>query len=158
MSELTAIESAAQAPALPDSPPTREQIERLAGCLEHMPQVDLQTQHAINGGMYARTIFIPAGCTLVGAAHKTDHLNVMVGDITVWTEQGMKRLQGFHVLPTKAGAQRAGHAHADTWWTTICRTDETEIAAIEADLVEQPERLQTRRPAIKGGEIDRLEN
>ena len=44
----------------------------------------------------------------------------------------MRRLVGYHVLPSRAGAKRVGLAHADTWWTTVhanldnCR-DEREL-------------------------------
>lgn len=142
----------------PHDAPTREQIERLEGFLLELPQADLGTTHQINGGMYARTIFIPAGVTLTGAAHKTDHINVLHGDITVWTEAGMRRLTGYHVLPTKAGAKRAGHAHADTYWTTIVRTDLTDVEAIENEVVENPEALQTRRALPGADRAPELEN
>lgn len=137
--------------------PTREQIERLESFLAQVDQVDLGTTHALCGGVYARTIFIPAGTVLTGAAHKRDHLNVMQGDITVWTESGMQRLTGQHVLPSRAGAKRAGWAHADTWWTTISATALTDLDEIEAEQVEQPERLQTRNPAIGCAPLARLE-
>lgn len=136
---------------------TREQIERLEACVGEMPQVDLLTEHALSGGVYARTIYLEAGTVLTGAVHKRDHVNVVVGDISVWTEQGMRRLTGHHVLMTKAGAKRAGYAHADTIWTTVCHTEETEMAAIEADLVEEPEKLQTLG-LIAGAPLERLEH
>lgn len=141
-----------------ESAPSRAQIERLENEILKAPQVDLRTTHALAGGVYARTIFIPAGTILTGAAHKRDHINVMQGDITVWTEAGMRRLTGHHVLPTRAGAKRAGFAHADTWWTTLCATELTDINAIEDELVEQPERLQTRSPAIGCAPLVQLEN
>lgn len=138
--------------------PSREQIQRLETAMLDMPQINLTTTHELSGGVYARTIFIPAGVTLTGAAHKKDHLNMMQGDITVWTEQGMKRLTGQHVIPTRAGCKRVGYAHADTTWTTICATDLLDVEAIEADLVEEPERLQTRAPAIGIDAVERLED
>jgi hypothetical protein len=131
------------------SQPRRESVERLERAVLQLPQVDLKTTHCLNGGLYARTIFIPAGTVLTGAVHKKDHINVLQGDISVSTDEGMKRLTGHHVLPTKAGMKRAGFAHADTYWTTICPTDETDLEEIEADLVEEAERLQTRNPLIE---------
>lgn len=136
--------------------PTRAQVNRLEAELLELPQVDLKTTHALSGGVYARTIFIPAGTALTGASHKKDHLNMMQGDITVWTDQGMKRMTGQHVIPTKAGCKRVGYAHADTSWTTICATSLIEIEEIEADLVEEPERLQTRNTAIGCAAVEKL--
>lgn len=137
--------------------PTLEQIYALEDAVLQMPQVDLQTTHVLSGGIYARTIFIPAGTVLTGAIHNKDHVNVLDGDITVWTEDGMKRLTGHHVLPTGAGAKRAGYAHADTTWTTLVRTEETELEAIEADITPEAERLQTRNPLIGHSPLVRLE-
>ena len=134
----------------------RQKIEALEQYIAQLPQVDLQTSHVLMGGIYARTIYIPAGATLTGAVHRKDHVNVMVGDIMVSTDEGMTRLTGHHVIPTKAGMKRAGYALADTVWTTLCKTDETDISRIEADLVEEPERLQTRQ-ALSGPQTLRIE-
>ncbi len=131
-----------------DKPPSRQRVEQIEQLILQTPQVDLQTTHALSGGVYARTIFIPAGTILTGAAHKKDHLNIMQGDITVSTDDGMKRLTGQHVVPTKAGNKRIGYAHADTIWTTICHTTLSDIAEIEEELIEEPEKLQTRQPCL----------
>lgn len=128
--------------------PTREQIERLELELLKHEQVPIATTHALAGPVYARTILIPAGTLLTGLVHRADHVNIAVGDITVMTDTGMRRLTGHHVLPTKAGAKRAGYAHADTFWTTVSYTTQTELAAIEDELVEDAARLQTRDQAL----------
>lgn len=136
---------------------TREKVEQLEALILQQEQVDLKTTHELSGGVYARSIFIPAGTVLTGAVHKKDHINVMSGDITVSTDNGMVRLTGHHVLPTKAGMKRAGYAHADTVWTTICRTDLTDIQKIEDELVEESPRLQTRTLAISQSQQDLIE-
>lgn len=139
---------------LPDSTPTREQIERLEGCLLAAEQaghgVECDTWHHFADGLVARTILIPAGTALTGGAHKAEHLNVCHGDITVWTEHGMRRLTGYHVLPSLPGAKRAGYAHADTYWTTVHTNPENlrDIAALEDALIEDPHKLQSRRLAL----------
>lgn len=131
-----------------DAETARQQVERLEAIAQGMPQVPIKTEHALSGGMYARTITIPAGTMLTGAAHKTDHLCVCMGDIEVLTDEGPRRLTGLHVLTTAAGMKRAGYAHAETRWTTICRTDLTDLAKIEDELVECPEMLQARSALI----------
>lgn len=136
----------------------RAHVERLERLALASPQVAIHTEHVISGGMYARTITIPADTVLTGAAHKTDHLCVCMGDIEVLTDDGPKRMTGLHVLATRAGVKRAGYTHGPTRWTTICRTDLMDLAAIEAELVEQPETLQTRNPLIGQGEPARLED
>lgn len=130
------------------SNPSAESIDRYESYLYKLAQVDFQTTHTISGGLYSRTIFIPAGVSLVGATHSKDHVNVMVGDITVTTDTGMKRITGFNVFPTKAGMRRVGYAHSDTYWTSVIRTDETELSKIEEDITPDSQKLQTRLPGI----------
>lgn len=143
---MSAVEECAElAPVEIAQQVSREKIERLESYLLQFPQVDLQTKHYVSGGFYAREIFIPAGTTLTGAAHKFDHINVCHGDIIVWTEGGMKRLTGYHTMASKAGAKRVGLALQDTYWTSFHRTDETDIETLEDLLYEEAEMLQTRR-------------
>ena len=121
------------------------------------PQTDLQTRHELSGQVYARTIFIPAGTILTGAAHRKDHVNIMHGDITVSTDEGMRRLSGYLVLPTKAGMKRVGLAHADTWWTTVLQTENTEIEAIEDEMTDESANLQTRTLNLAANSAAQLE-
>lgn len=133
-------------------------VERLETAILSLPQTDLRTAHALSGQVYARTIHIPAGTVLTGATHKKDHVNIVCGDITVTTDNGPVRFAGYHVIPTKAGSKRAGVAHADTVWTTLCHTALDDIDAIEDELVEESTQLQTRQAALPGTSYMQLEN
>lgn len=128
--------------------PQPETVRQLESRLAELPQVDLRTTMTVHGGMCARTIFIPAGTMLTGALTKCDNLCVVDGDITVTTDAGPVHLLGFNVLPAKAGAKRVGFAHGDTWWTTIHRTDETELDAIEREMTDEHAGLQTNTLAL----------
>lgn len=131
--------------------PTREDIEAF-GCFlqsleaEHVSP-DIHTAHHLAGDVYGRSVVIQADTYLVGLPHKEDHLNVCVGDIVVWTEQGKQRLTGAHILPAKAGVMRVGFALADTTWLSVHvnRTGGTDLAAIEESLVQHADRLMSRR-------------
>ena len=125
--------------------PQLEAVRRVEQALLQLPQVDLQTSHVVFGGMCARTILIPAGVMLTGALTNMDNICIMCGDISVTTDEGTVRLTGFHILPAKAGAKRAGYAHSDTTWTTIWPTDLTDITAIEDEMTSESAMLQTRR-------------
>lgn len=139
--------------ALPTTP-TREQIERYEGELLKLEGqghgLPLETWHHFADGLVARTILIPAGAQLTGGVHRAEHMNICAGDIQVWTEQGMKRLTGYHVLPSLPGAKRVGRTFADTWWTTVHLnpTNERDIAKLEDALIEAPDQLQQRRLAL----------
>ena len=130
-----------------DNKPTRAQIERFEAQNLQRPQVELPLRHYFTPGLYAREMFIPKGTVLTGAVHKTEHLSVFVGDITVWTEEGMRRLTGAHTLTSKPGAKRVGYAHEDTYCTGFFPNpdDETDVFELETRLCESPERLQNNR-------------
>jgi hypothetical protein len=131
--------------------PDPESVRALESVLRQFPQVELKTTHVFGGGMYARTILIPAGTMLTGALTECDNLCVVCGDITVTTDDGPQHLTGFRVLAAKAGAKRAGLAHADTWWTTIHRTDTTTIEDAENEMTGEADKLLTRSDRIGFG-------
>lgn len=129
-------------------------VQRLQGMLLQAEaaghSVELETWHHFADGLVARTILIPAGTVLTGAAHKAEHLNIAAGDITVVAAGVDRRLTGYHVIPSLPGTKRAGFAHANTWWTTIHLNpgNERDIEALEDALVMESNLLQRRRLLI----------
>lgn len=117
--------------------PTREQIVALEDEMRKLPQMELPPVHHFAKGIYARELRIPAGTLLTGKVHRTEHLNILsAGEITVWTEDGMKRVSAPFTIVSRPGTKRVGFAHTDCVWTTIHRSDETDLEALEAELVE----------------------
>lgn len=99
------------------------------------PQESIKPVHIFVNGMCSRSIMIPAGQKVMGRIHLTDHLNIMCGDITVYSEDGECRLTGYHVVPSRAGTKRLGVAHADTCWTTVLHTNLTTAEEVEQMLI-----------------------
>lgn len=139
--------------ALLDSP---ERVRALEELILQQPQVDLQTQHIVHGGLYMRPVLIPAGTVLTGALTKCDNLCIVVGDIVVTTDHGPQRLTGHHVLPARAGYKRLGVALQDTWWAMIVATPLTDIREIEDSITDESDMLQTRRPGIVYAQSEQL--
>jgi hypothetical protein len=129
----------------------------MEAALFQLPQVDLHTTHIVHAGLSARTILIPAGTVLTGALTNCDNVCVICGDITVTTDAGPQHLIGFHVVAAKAGAKRVGVAHADTYWTTLHRTDLTDISAIEDEMTNESELLQTRALCVANERHEKIE-
>lgn len=104
-----------------------------AAAASGLPEVECPLQHSFIDGVYVRTIFIPAGTVLVGKIHKHSHANILSkGEVVVVTEDGgREHLVGPITMTSPAGCKRAVHAITDTTWTTIHRTDETDLAKIE---------------------------
>lgn len=119
--------------------PSRASIVRLEEAMKALPQLEIKTTHHFAEGLYAREIMIPAGCLLTGKIHRGEHLNIVSqGEITVWTEGGMKTVKAPFTMVSKPGTKRVGLAHTDTVWTTIHASNETDLALLEAELIEAP--------------------
>jgi hypothetical protein len=138
--------------------PTPEQfaaIETFMNEIEHERGhvIDLSTEHffADDDRLYGRSVRIPAEHVLLGGAHCQGTLSIAVGDITVQTESGPKRLTGIHVVPALAGHKRIGVTHADTFWLCVCinPTGGTDVKAIEDALCVEATRLMTRRTNLE---------
>lgn len=117
--------------------PSLQTIQQFEAALLQQPQIDIETTHHFAEGLYGREILIPKGVVLTGKIHKGEHLNfLMKGDITVWTEQGMKRLTAPAVIVSKPGTKRVGYAHEDSIWVTVHASTETDLERLEAELIE----------------------
>lgn len=94
--------------------------------LKH-PQTLIKTTHHFAPGVYMREVFIPKDTVVTGAIHKTEHLNILSqGEMTVWTEEGPKRLKASAVVKSQPGIKRAGYAHEDSVWITVCHNEANE--------------------------------
>lgn len=96
---------------------------------------ELPVEHLVADGMYLRKLFIPKGTLLVGRIHLRHCMNVVAkGDITVLTEIGVARLTAGAFGLSAPGIQKVGYAHEDTVFINVFRTDQTDIALIEAEV------------------------
>lgn len=122
--------------ALPNIP-TREQIDALQHAVAQLPQIEPKTTHRFADGMYCREVFRCAGTLIVGKVHKKEHLFVLLqGDLTLWTEEGMKRVQAPFTWVSKPGTKRVTYAHTDSIAMTVHQVSSRDIEAIEDELVE----------------------
>lgn len=117
MSELVDIDNVSLPMSGQDA---RDKIQALENHWKTLPQVDIPVFHHWSGGIYAREIVIPADTFLTGRIYCDDHIDIMIsGDITVSSDEGRKRLEGFHIFESNHGKKRAGYTHSETRWITI---------------------------------------
>lgn len=135
--------------------PEREKVERLETELLKHDQLELPPKHYFAPGVYAREITIPAGTALTGKIHKTAHLNILSqGDISVLTEEGMRRLQAPYAFVAPPGTKRAGYTHTDTVWTTVHGTQQTDLELLEDELIAaSPEEYEAYVLHLKNKEL-----
>lgn len=116
----------------------REKIEILEWIIKNQfgdITLDLVTRHNIHGGLYDREIEIPADTVLTGKIHLVDHVFILTkGDLSVMTDEGIKRIQAPARFNVKAGIKKIGYAHSDVICTTIHATNTTDLDALEKEL------------------------
>ena len=118
---------------------SKAQVFALEDVLKQMPQVEITPEMYYGYKSVARVVRIPAGTTLTGHIHKHAQVNIAVGDISVTTDTGTRRLTGFNIIESPAGTKRAGHAHTDTIWVTIHGSTATDVETLEAEMIAHSE-------------------
>lgn len=76
--------------------------------------------HHFSEGIYNREIFMPAGLLIIGKAHKTQHLNiVLTGSCDVMIDGVIKHIQAPHTFESLPGSQKTLYIYEDCRWMTV---------------------------------------
>ena len=120
-----------------DSPEaTQDKVDRLADLMRQLPQADIPVTHRFLDGIYVREVFMPKGAIVIGKIHKQEHIAIISkGRATVLTEDGLKEISAPYTFKSPPGVRRALVIHEDMVWTTIHRSDETDIERLEDQLI-----------------------
>jgi hypothetical protein len=93
-------------------------------------------KHTFVDGAYVREITMPKGALLTSKIHKIKHpYFILKGEVSVLTENGIKRLKAPYSGITEAGTKRVLYIHEDTVWTTVHITNETDLEKIEKQII-----------------------
>lgn len=138
---------AVASPCLPAmTPEAIEKVRRLENfSLSHCEQVEFPTEHLIHGGMYARTLHMPAGTFLTGALLKLPTVLVVSGDCAVFIGEETIELRGYTVLPGSAGRKQVFLAHTDVSMTMLFPSQSKAVADAEQEFTDEYEMLMTNR-------------
>ncbi|MCC7462094.1 MAG: hypothetical protein IT480_06475 [Gammaproteobacteria bacterium] len=104
-----------------------------------LPPVHMPLDHIFADGVYIRQLWIPAGTVLTGKIHKSEHVSICaMGEITVMTPEGMKRVKAPYTVVCPPGTKRAAYAHTDTLWINVFKNadDARDVDLLESRLVE----------------------
>ena len=113
-------------------------VRNIPGALTERSEIDKVNplEHFFGDGMYARKVVMPAGQLIVSMIHKQTHpYFIMSGDVSVLTEDGVKRYKAPYFGMTKGGTQRILYTHEETTWITVQQTHETDLNKIEKDVM-----------------------
>lgn len=92
--------------------------------------------HHFAPGAYGREILLPKDSLVVGKIHKHAHLNMLMkGKVSVATEHGVAHLTAPMVFTSQPGTKRVVYAHEDSIWVTVHVTNQTDLDAIEEEMI-----------------------
>lgn len=114
----------------------RAELTELAEELKQFPQEDIPVQHEFLDGVYMRTVFMKSGDIIIGKIHKQEHVAIITqGRATVLTEHGALEIAAPYMFKSPPGARRALLIHEDMIWTTVHRSDHTDLDRLEDQLI-----------------------
>ena len=108
-------------------------------------QIPMDTFHIIHGGMYARTIMVPAGIMVTGVLIRVATILIVQGHTIVYVGDGSVEYNGYHVLPASAGRKTAVFAKSDTYYTFIYPTSKKNIHDAEEEFTDEADLLFSRK-------------
>lgn len=117
--------------------PMRARVDALQALMVQMPQAELETFHYWADGMYARVVPRLKDTLIVGKVHLREHFYIVAqGRVRVTGGDEVVDLAAPSIVVSKPGTKRAVLALEDSVCLTVHRTDKTDLAEIEAELVE----------------------
>jgi len=126
---------------------TIEKVRRFEAIILEQPQIPLETRHVIHGGMYARTITMPAGMVLTSALIKISTIVIVSGHATFSFDGNSIEFEGYNVVTGSAGRKQAVMAHSETDITMLFPTTAQSVEEAEAQFTDEADALVSRHNA-----------
>lgn len=129
----------------------REKVLAIEAMIRERSEViTIEARHYFAPGLYAREITIPKDTLATSKIHLFEHIDIISkGEISVLTDEGIKRIKAPATFVSKPGLKRIGYAHEETVWTSIIACNETDPEKAEKLLV--VDTYEEFRTAIEGG-------
>lgn len=131
-------------PAFPAmSPAAIAQVNEWTEKLLQCPQLRFDTDHLLHGGIYYRTVRIPAGAIGTSVLVKGPSAVIMSGEAHVYIGEAKSlHVSGYTVLPAGAGRKQAFAAVTDIAVTMCFATDAKTVAEAQTAFTDEIELLQ----------------
>jgi len=97
----------------------------------------VKTEHNFSDGVYVRTVTMMADSLVLGARHKTKHMNIISkGKVTFSINGIMTTVEAPCMFESGGGEAKVLYNHDEVVWSTIHVTDETDIEVLELQLAD----------------------
>ena len=114
-----------------------------------MPQYDFPTEHFFHGGMYVRTVKMPASSILCGAVIKVPTLVTVAGDCIVKVGEDAREIVGYAVLRGAPGRSQIFIARSETYITMSFPSKAKTLEEAEEEFTDEYEQLMSRRTSCQ---------
>jgi GNAT superfamily N-acetyltransferase len=129
--------------------PGIDKVRRLESERAALPQVPLRTQHLLHGGMYARTVYVPAGTVITGTLIKVATVLIVDGDAMLYVDADEPlHCTGYNVMPASAGRKQAFWMKGNTALTMIFPTAAATVEQAEREFTDEFDLLASRRDGL----------
>lgn len=133
-------------------------IRHMENFMLKMPQVSMKTEHVLHGGVYARTLTVPAGTLMTGVVVKIQTVLIVNGKCKIFNGISTVDFEGYNVLPANAPRKMTLLAIEETRLTMIFPTDATTVKEAEEIFTDESSSLVTRKnkdttPSLIVGEL-----
>ena len=122
-----------------------DNVRQLTAAMAELPQVPIRTEHILHAGLYARTVFVPAGVIITGVLIKIPTLLIVHGDALVYIGGASLRLEGYNVVPAAAGRRQVFVAESDLHLTMLFASDAASVDQAERQFTDEFEQLVSRK-------------
>jgi hypothetical protein len=107
-------------------------------------QIPICTEHAIHGGMYARTIRLGPGIIITGALIKIATMLIVEGCIDMLVNTGWTCLDGYNVIAASAGRKQIFVTRSSVCMTMIFPSQARTVEDAETQFTDEAEILLSR--------------
>lgn len=103
--------------------------------------INFDTEHFLHGGIYSRTIHIPAAFMLCGSLIRVKTILTVSGDMQMYNGESWTRLHGYNVLACNDHRRGMGFAQALTHVTMLYATQAKTVKEAEKEFTHEWEHL-----------------
>ena len=119
-----------------------ERVESVEGKMLAHPMAklakDYHVEHRFSDGVYVRQILMPRGDTVIGAKHRTRHLNIIQqGRAAVIMDGELQIIQAPMIFESAPGVRKVLHIlDGPMIWATVHVTTERDLDKLQEQLIE----------------------
>lgn len=106
-----------------------------------LPACAFVTEHFVHGGIYTRTIRLPAGAVCAAVRYVVPTTLIIEGSCDVWSNGELTHVEGYSVIKGSAGRKIAFTTHSEVKMSMMFATTETDIEKIQIEFTDEHDLL-----------------